>query len=307
MDAHRFDTLTRAFTERHSRRGFSRLLVPLLGLGSLAGLGAQETEAKKRRRKRKKKHRKPPCIPNCTDKTCGPDGCDGSCGTCGADEVCSNGRCVSSCGTGKKPCAGQCIPADQCCADTDCTDPSLPHCCGGTCVGATQCCSDAHCTGGQTCQQGTCRCPSDKPLTCNGVCQQCCTVGDCKPDNTNDGQACQDGQCVCTLAGTRRCPSGTPMAGTCGNCCSDGDCPGAMACQAIANNLPTCRCTTNTYCDDTGGHRICVPTGCDGWCFRTCNIPGGPLAGQPCCGGKGAWICTETNPGVFECWPPDWV
>ena len=282
MDAHRFDAFTRALTERYPRRGLSRLVVPLLTLGPLARLGAEEAASKKRRKKRKKKHRKSTCKPQCTDRTCGSDGCGGSCGTCRTDEVCSNGKCASSCPTGQKRCAGLCIPADQCCTNADCT-------------------------GGTICQQGICGCPSDKPKLCNGVCQQCCTAGDCRPDNTNDGQACQDGQCVCTLAGTRRCPSGTPMAGFCGNCCSDGDCPGAMACQAIANNLPTCRCTTNTYCDDTGGHRICVPTGCDGWCFRTCNIPGGPQAGQPCCGGKGAWICTETNPGVFECVPPDWL
>ena len=36
----------------------------------------------------------PPCVPDCTEKSCGSDGCEGSCGSCPAEEVCSEvGQC----------------------------------------------------------------------------------------------------------------------------------------------------------------------------------------------------------------------
>jgi hypothetical protein len=70
--------------------------------------------------------------------------------------------------------------------------------CGGTCTseGNEACgagCADCHnSTTSQTCQGGECKCPGNKPVICNGVCQECCGNDDCKepgkpvcrPDNT---------------------------------------------------------------------------------------------------------------------------
>lgn len=54
-----------------------------------------------------------PCLPNCTNKTCGPDGCGDTCGLCNNDaEVCYTGNCCTPQCTGKicgsDSCGGRC-------------------------------------------------------------------------------------------------------------------------------------------------------------------------------------------------------
>jgi hypothetical protein len=180
--------------------------------------------------------------------------------------------------------------------------------CRGACLSVLICCDDTDCAGGRTCQQGTCACPADKPHDdCPGstVCQQCCTVDDCRPDSRIDGQVCQNGQCVCTRAGTRRCPSDSSFPGLCGACCTNGECPEAQVCTFDGGlSSPYCRCFSDRC--DVNGQQICVPPGCADKCITPCNVPGQPQAGQPCCTGKGAFVCFELSQGDFRCAPPEW-
>ena len=70
------------------------------------------------------------CVPDCADKTCGPDGCGGTCGQCSGPDSCIDGQC-------------SCLPV--------CTATCGPDGCGGLC---------AECPAGQSCQSGTCEgCP----------------------------------------------------------------------------------------------------------------------------------------------------
>jgi hypothetical protein len=193
------------------------------------------------------------------------------------------------------------------------TGPSCPagqRLCRGTCLSVLICCDDTDCAGGRTCQNGTCACPASRPHVCTGstLCQQCCSVTDCRPGTADDGQACQNGQCVCTQSGDQRCPAGTERAGYCGRCCDHGDCPAAELCLDGSRNNDrldlVCTCD-DAQCPLGNGQSVCVPDGCRDKCFRPCNVPGQPQAGQPCCSGKGAWVCYEVSPGDFQCAPPD--
>jgi hypothetical protein len=124
------------------------------------------------------------------------------------------------------------------------TCPAGQRPCRGACLSVLICCDESDCAGGRTCQQGTCACPAEKPQVCPGstICQQCCTVADCRPDPYNDGQVCQNGQCACTKANTRRCPSGSPFPGICGYCCDNSECVSPETCwNFFGDTNPTCR------------------------------------------------------------------
>src|SRR5215208_6470577 len=145
MDAHRFDTITRALTYGHSRRALTRLLSGLTLGGLLRASWEEPAAAKKKKpcppcKKRKKGKCKAnlpdgtacssgtcqsgrcvPCIPQCAGRVCGSDGCGGECGVpcTGRRQVCNAaGQCV--CPAGLKFCSqfgGRC---DECCSDTEC-------------------------------------------------------------------------------------------------------------------------------------------------------------------------------------------
>jgi hypothetical protein len=175
--------------------------------------------------------------------------------------------------------------------------PTPPPCpegqklCGGRCLSVLICCDDTDCAGGRTCQNGTCACPADKLHLCPGstVCQECCTVTDCRPDTFDDGQACTNGQCVCP-EGTRRCPSGSgTMAGFCGQqCCTASDCTGLAFCFR-----GFCRCNTSAACLG-----FCASPECEGLCTLQC--PAGVAIGQPCCSGTDPLFCRPEFPGDTE-------
>jgi hypothetical protein len=151
-------------------------------------------------------------------------------------------------------------------------------------------------------------CPPATPKICDGttVCAQCCGVTDCRLAGWNDFQECQNGQCVCLIPGKHRCPSDRGIwAGVCAGCCDDSECPGAEVCGTVATPYPNCSCPGATTCDLGNGDRVCVPSGCANTCFAPCNGPGQPQAGQQCCTGKGAWVCSELSPGDFRCAPPE--
>jgi hypothetical protein len=171
--------------------------------------------------------------------------------------------------------------------------PSGQRPCRGACLSVLICCDASDCAGGRTCQQGTCACPPDEPHdNCapgNTVCQQCCTVTDCRPNIYNDNQACTNGQCVCP-APTHRCPSGSENAGRCGQCCNDSDCPGAAFCfQVQGSGSAICRCTTSAECEG-----FCASPLCEDLCDIQC--PQGVAIGEPCCSGTDPLICRPNFP-----------
>jgi hypothetical protein len=72
------------------------------------------------------------CLPQCDNKTCGPDGCGGECGTCKAPDVCLNGRCICNPDCAGKECGndgcggscGKCIAPESCSALGQCENLS---------------------------------------------------------------------------------------------------------------------------------------------------------------------------------------
>jgi hypothetical protein len=260
MDGVAFDTLTRSLLARGSRR---RALIGLAStLGLILGATAIEDATAKKKCPPCKKRKQGKCKGKKPDGTVCPGG------------TCQGGRCTPvRCPTGQKPCAGRCIPSNQCCTNSDC--PALRP----------------------SCQQGSCICPPERPLLCAGSndCRQCCTVTDCRPADWMDGQACQNGQCVCTVSGTRRCPAGTARPGACGFCCSNSECQGAEVCLLdFIDQPPQCNCVA-------GGGAVCngVCASCPGMCNQPC--PPGVEPGEFCCSGSDPLLCFPSQGGGGFC------
>ncbi|MEI6226249.1 MAG: hypothetical protein WCS72_16010, partial [Deltaproteobacteria bacterium] len=120
----------------------------------------------------------------------------GGCGNvCGVGTACIAGQCQVPCPAGQISCAGACV------------DPrTSPLWCGasGDCAGAS---AGALCTSGQTCQGGTCACPTAGQIACGGACVDpqtsatyCGASGDCAGAHAGSvcaaDQTCQAGTCV---------------------------------------------------------------------------------------------------------------
>lgn len=212
------------------------------------------------------------CVPNCGDRSCGPDGCGGVCGSCPSGEDCDEE-------------SGQCSCTPQSCKDGCCDG-------GGSCRSGENdvaCGTDGEtcqeCTAEEECQNGECvtivcggacanddECPDFRNCVCNDAQGTCCTRNCrgkiCGSDGCGNtcGNGCEDGQ-VCNADGTaclctaESCPDG---------CCSNG--PGNPGtCHASGNatcglNGAECRdCTPGTVCD-SAGICTCTPETCAGGC-----------------------------------------
>jgi len=175
------------------------------------------------------------CIPDCTNKECGPDGCGGTCPPgCDSGYTCVGGACEEECQpdcTGKvcgaDGCGGTCPPGcgpGQTCVDGACQGECQPDCIG-KCCGDDKCggeCPDECAATGQTCNTQTC--------LCEGQCTPDCDGKDCGPDGCggecgtcDPGYDCEEGACVCNYE-------------ECGQvCCAEGE-----VCQNNECCLPDC-------------------------------------------------------------------
>lgn len=213
----------------------------------------------------------------------------------GGDEIVAHdpkATCKKKSGAAKKKCLKK-AKKHAATHTTTQSPPSSPPPCPTERVCAGGCCPT-----GQTCQDGTvCVCPPDRPLACNGGCQECCTAQDCPPNPDGTfGVGCRAGQCQCR-DGYRLCPSGTRYAGNCAACCDDAECPDAHLCTSFIQAPAQCNCPSTYTCDG-----VCIPGGCGGKCYAQCSTPG-----EPCCTGKGALICREeggAGSGSFSCQLP---
>jgi hypothetical protein len=191
MEGTRFDQRMRSwFSSRRS------LLTSGLAL-SAGWLGAQATDAKKKRKRKKK--RKAGCLPNCSDRTCGPDGCGGSCGDCAAGQVCHGGSCCLPESRGAT-CAGRCGTwTNNCGQPVDCATCATGQVCldNGSCAFACTDNNDCDVCSGSACSQpnveGEQHCTGDlvRPLVV------CTRTADCPPrshcqDIGTDGVVCVD-------------------------------------------------------------------------------------------------------------------
>jgi hypothetical protein len=334
MDGGRFDALTRALTDAHSRRG---ALAAVLGgaLSLLSWHGVEHVDAhnplkkcKKMSGKAKKKcvkkakahnaaHTVPPpppsgCTPRCERKICGDDSCGGSCGTCGVEQVCADGRCASSCPSGQKVCRDECIPNDDCCTFRDCP-LATPSCCGGACVAdltsnakhcgtcATDCTTLPH-AARSTCSAGLCT------LICDGGYAHCNTDGNdgCEVNTQTDAthcgtctQVCGSGQVChnsscCTPNCTRKCGGASDG---CGGTCT-ASCPECQTCSGgtCSNAADGTSCTFSMEGFPARG--LCVTGTCQ--CKPNgapCNCSDRPSAAGCCGHGCG------TAPGGSSCSP----
>jgi len=222
------------------------------------------------------------CVPDCYNKSCGPDGCGGECGTCPdyAPE-CQNFLCIATCQPvcegkecGSDSCGGSCgtCPDGSECKDGTCGPVCVPECegkecgvdgCGGVCG---SCAGDAACVNGQCVEECNPDCTGKECGSdgCDGTC------GDC-----GEGLACQEGQCAaCTpdCEGKQCGPDGCD--GACGEC---GEGSACQESQCVA-------CTPD--CEG----KECGPDGCDGVCGQcavgTACEAGTCVACAPDCGGK---------------------
>jgi hypothetical protein len=149
----------------------------------------------------------------------------------------------------------------------------------GTAGGGTTLCSEAKdCDDQKPCTLDTClesgvcdnspKCGGDTPACCNGVCSQCCGMGDC-----DDGLECTDNSCfagVCNYQPTDRCDPGF-------YCSTD-------PANAPSGCLPIEDCDSDADCDDPD------PCTADSCVDHKCTHPTCPSGGS-CCPGLGCGSC----------------
>ncbi len=304
MDSERFDRVAKFLAQAGTRRS---LMSGSLGAAVLTALGLSgETLGKKqvtaehclavgetcpktiRHGPHKKKHscarrcctryavtaangtRRCACVPPgqpCTAETarhCCSGVCDGN--------VCAPGTAPAivappACPEGRKPCAGGCIPSNQCCTNSDCP-AATPDCYGGACV---------ECSGGRACIDGTCQetCASYGASACETPNTTCgANSATCGGDPNCFAMPTTSGCCACATAPER---SHQP-------CTSNADCLGAARCDdsfgrcqgdtdltcttdADCASLATCRdgacggqiCTTDAHCEEAlGPGTVCI-------------------------------------------------
>jgi hypothetical protein len=116
------------------------------------------------------------CSAACSDNQPCPGCCQGFCHGVGGGR---RGRC--GCPPGTRDCGGVCIPAHECCTDTDCGAglicrpesrtcgcPGSARNCGGFCRPAGSCCANAECPAATpNCVEGVClQCPGGEHFEC---------------------------------------------------------------------------------------------------------------------------------------------
>jgi len=201
------------------------------------------------------------CVPDCTERECGPNGCGGSCGACPMKLVCS---WQSKCASASDGCVENAfVPGCAGCACEACVCLKQPACCK---IGWTLECV-ALCG---SCQQW---CPECNPSCmgmvcgddgCNGSCGTCldgayCWLGTCvkgaPPDlglNCDKVGGCISGVCV-TSDGKSICSM------TCDEWCPPGW-------QCIDSDSLKHVCTPEATCVPDCNGRTCGPDGCGGTC-----------------------------------------
>lgn len=161
MDDLRFDHLTRALTERLSRRGVGGLGGGVLSVLGLSTISQEDSGAKKKKRNKKKTCKKKKCADcrGCKMVRKGKKGKKPKCKPQPDGTACSAGRTCQG---------GACLCPTECCSNADCTNPATPECgAGHTCV---PCSSSSACGAGALCHDAVCQ-PCD--VTCTGDATAC--------------------------------------------------------------------------------------------------------------------------------------
>lgn len=260
MDPARFDDLTKRLATGISRRRLLRGLGSGLAGAVLAGAGFRPVSA------------------NGGNSACA-HWCDGLFG----DDTPAADACISAAAHGQGMCYA-CGPA---------APDQSQKLCGTTCIPASDCCTNSDCTLPQTCGGGgtahVCGCtPEDTATTCVGKCGAqtnncgqpvdcgtCCTGngGDCAAGSDCCSGICQGGTCVATVAGTclstdNFCAGGN---GLCGN----------GQCYCTHNELGESLCTTAPMCfTDVSTCDDCHARGMI--CVSGCQCEGKPTCANPC-------------------------
>lgn len=96
--------------------------------------------------------------------------------------------------------------------------------CGKRCIPKSKCCKNRECAGGETCQNGSCRCPNetkpcDNECIPNDFCCNCATPAECQI------AACDEGTCVFTdVEPGTPCSIGVCNGGVCTSCNQGASC-----------------------------------------------------------------------------------
>lgn len=251
MDAPHFDARTRRVPTGLSRRG---------GLGFLAILGLHQFVAPNPAAAKRKKKRCPPCKRRKKGKCRGalPDG-----------SPCPGGACRSG------SCRKGCLPADQCCADDECTLGL--RCCDGVCTDELRA-AGAACDDGDFCCSNYCQFERPGAASCAPTCRgkQCLLDRDC----------CRGFACTEVVAAANHfCGGCVDVGGSCeGNAdCCFSDCTAVLGAPSKrCGSLPGGPCARSANC-------------------RSCNLGGDcvtPVAGVP------REICRDGVcgcPDAYEC------
>ena len=223
------------------------------------------------------------CVPDCTNKQCGPNGCSGNCGLCDDDYFCDNYKCKPICipdcegiECGTNGCGGSC----GVCADDE-------ECEAGACVPVCQ----ADCAGKQCGDDG-----------CEGLCGTCppafvCENNFCMPV----GPVCGDGDCNGWVGET--CDNCPEDCGKCGDGCSPTGSAGCNGCKC-----EDCVCAMDAYCCNVQWDSICVGEcqdcgGCGGCEPQCSNMDCGDDSCGGSCGFCGPKETCKNGKCIDQCQP----
>lgn len=301
MEDARFDAFARSLANARSRRAFARLLG---GLALAAPLSLLDRAGAAKKKKKKKKfiicdHGRtrtvppkgwvqrypgatpgpcpapppppasppppPPCTPQCNGRDCGPDGCGGLCGTCEGTALCSAGRCVPTCPEGERPCRSDCIPA-------------------------TDCCSNSECSGGRICQSGSCACgQAAAPHWCAAAsaCVPACPTGMVFDPALCTCDCIERSCCQCTGGSNPFCDYGYASFQRCSIDCSLVNPGGTSNFSAgVVDGRPrTVTCSAAGRCDNVTCFATDFCSGADACKGGTVQCSGGRSCFQPLGGG----------------------
>jgi len=235
------------------------------------------------------------CIPNCTNKECGPDGCGGSCGSCFSNEICSNFKCVGSGGgyyADQSSCScesGGGLAYEAC--QSVILDWKNSGLCGGGCPSGLKKphyeCQGGHCKGVNSCGVDQCQTDSD----CGGgVRYQCIPGVGCEP-TTGTGGYSSISECEAHCVTTSTSSSQTKDCSV--KYCSGNACNTKIVKVGINEACPSNECEVNLDCyqkqpDPCAGAQCGICAGKD---YGSCP------AGYKCVSG---YKCVDVCEG-YEC------
>lgn len=210
------------------------------------------------------------CGSKCVSGCCVDGDCPLQAGKTGKCDSATN-TCSYDCAVGFKPCGvGTCIPAGNCCSESDCAGTCRTCSTAGSCITVANMSDPDSCPGGLCDSSGVC-CPSSMSV-CGGACT----------DTSTSNAHC--GHCGAPCLAVQTCHVGVCLLRDGQSCALPADCASGIC---------------NTFFRDEDGDGHGAPTGTIRLCTVSVPPTGYVAAGDDCCDNGGNLIvAAKIHPGA---------